>query len=75
MKRRIDVDALYRSLMRTCFKVESLGGKCEDMGVRGLGLDLAAARLRHAAERVAVQGVSYKMKRGLSKKQFEQACK
>lgn len=73
MKRRIDTNALYRSLLRTCFKVEALGDKCTKLGISNLGLEQAAEELRHAAEKVAAASTAYKLRVGLSAKQLDAA--
>lgn len=52
MKRKVNKDALYRSLMRACFKAELLNGKCFALGITGTGLDKAARYFRFAAEKV-----------------------
>lgn len=43
---------LVESLMRTCYKVEVLAGKCQKAGLQENCLDIAAARLRYAAQKV-----------------------
>lgn len=47
---------LVESLMRACYRAESLAGKCDRAGVPDTGLERAARDFRAAAERVDAVG-------------------